>query len=178
MRNKNRQSGFTLIELLVIIAIIAFLVASIMLYLAQTRQKGRNTKRVADVKQISAALDLFITTCGAYPIETTAIALDSTKNLFTSTTTNCGTRSGSSNVNGGIGDLPLSFALNSNNNVLVGEFKTAPLPADGTCTDSLGAPNGNRYGYTSNATGSSYSLTFCLGASTGGYPAGFNTITR
>lgn len=66
--------GFTLIELLVVIAIISF-IASIVLYGVNTaRAKGRDTKRLADIKQLSTALDLYYNENGAYPLCTAAIA--------------------------------------------------------------------------------------------------------
>lgn len=49
---------------------------------------------------------------------------------------------------------------------------TAPTPADGTCTT-----NQNTYVYTSQSA-TSYSLSFCLGATTQGYSAGYHTLTQ
>lgn len=172
MRNKNRQSGFTLVELLVILAIISFLVAAVFLALSRSRQKSRDAKRVADIKQISSALDLFNSHCGAYPVEATAIPIDSTQKLFTSSGS-CGALSGSSSVNGGIG--PIGTVLGASNIVIVAQFVSAPLPPDGSCTDALSS---NQYTYTRASTTTTYTLTFCLGAATGGFSAGVNTITR
>jgi prepilin-type N-terminal cleavage/methylation domain-containing protein len=53
----------------------------------------------------------------------------------------------------------------------------APTPPDGTCTDALADGTvGNTYAYVS-ADGSTYSLHYCLGNSTGGISAGGNTAT-
>ena len=54
---KNKK-GFTLIELLVVIAIIALLSTIAVVSLGNARQKARDTKRIADIKQIQTALEL------------------------------------------------------------------------------------------------------------------------
>jgi prepilin-type N-terminal cleavage/methylation domain-containing protein len=64
---KNKEKGFTLIELLVVIAIIAILSTVVMAGLNSARAKGRDAKRLADVKQLQAALELFFDTCSGYP---------------------------------------------------------------------------------------------------------------
>lgn len=166
MKLKRYQSGFTLIELLVIISIIGFLVAAVMLYLSQSRQKSRDAKRVADVKQISSALDLFNSHCGSYPIEASVIPLDATQRLFTGSAAGCGDKSGTG-TNGGIG-------ATASGTTIVQQFVAAPLPAD-SATCATGSNNSYNY---SSTTGTTYTLTFCLGQATGGYPAGMNTITR
>jgi len=60
---------------------------------------------------------------------------------------------------------------------LLASWPTAPLPADGTCTDTNGSPTGNRYTYAQVSSGSSYTLNFCLGAATGGYALGYHTAS-
>lgn len=64
---KNKNKGFTLIELLVVIAIIAILSTVVMAGLNGARQKGRDAKRVSDIKAFQKALDLYFDTCGGYP---------------------------------------------------------------------------------------------------------------
>ena len=66
MRNKN-QSGFTLIELLVVIAIIGLLASIVLLALNGARAKSRDAKRIADVRQIASALELFYNDFNSYP---------------------------------------------------------------------------------------------------------------
>ena len=63
----NRNRGFTLIELLVVIAIIAMLASVVLASLNTARQKGRDAKRIADMKQVQLALELYFDTNGAYP---------------------------------------------------------------------------------------------------------------
>jgi len=59
--------GFTLIELLVVIAIIGILATLAVVALQQARQNARDSKRVADMKQVSTALELFFNENGRYP---------------------------------------------------------------------------------------------------------------
>lgn len=66
MKNKNNK-GFTLIELLVVIAIIAILSTVVMAGLNSARLKGRDAKRLSDIKSVQAALELFFDTCSGYP---------------------------------------------------------------------------------------------------------------
>lgn len=59
MLNKNRKQGFTLIELLVVIAIIGMLAATVLVSLGTARAKGRDAKRIADLKNIELAMQLY-----------------------------------------------------------------------------------------------------------------------
>ena len=63
----KKQKGFTLIELLVVIAIIGLLSTLAVVALNNARQKSRDAKRVADVKQIQTALELYFNDCSRYP---------------------------------------------------------------------------------------------------------------
>ncbi len=67
--------GFTLVELLVVIAIIGLLSTVAVVSLNSARTKSRDAKRVADVKQIQTALELYFNDTNAYPVEETATAL-------------------------------------------------------------------------------------------------------
>jgi len=66
---KKNQSGFTLIELLVVIAIIGLLSTLSILALNTARARARDTKRVADVKQMQTALEMYYNDTGKYPID-------------------------------------------------------------------------------------------------------------
>jgi len=55
---KNSVKGFTLIELLVVIAIIGILSSVVLASLNSARKKGRDARRVSDIKQIQLALEL------------------------------------------------------------------------------------------------------------------------
>jgi general secretion pathway protein G len=54
----TRERGFTLIELLVVIAIIGLLSAVVLASLNSARAKGRDARRIADLKQLQLALEL------------------------------------------------------------------------------------------------------------------------
>jgi prepilin-type N-terminal cleavage/methylation domain-containing protein len=164
---KQNQKGFTLVELLVIIAIVAFLVAAVLLALQNSRAKARDAKRVSDAKQIANALSIFFANCESYPIEPTAITLGDTTKLFTGTASGCGDKTGSSAANGGWGET-------IGGTTILGQMEAAPVPPDGTCTDAQGS---NRYTYSSDSTGSTYTLSFCIGRETGNYTTpGVQTI--
>lgn len=133
MKQKN-QKGFTLIELLVVIAIIGLLASVVLLALNSARQKSRDAKRLADIRQIASAAELYFdaVTPNGYP--TSIAALTAQGSLAT--------------------------------------WPTAPTPNDGSCTAST-----NAYTYAS-AGGSTFSVTFCLGAATGGITAGVHTLSQ
>jgi type II secretion system protein G len=68
MHKRNLQGrGFTLIELLVVIAIIGLLSTLSVVALNNAREKARNARRVADIKQVQTALELFYNDNNAYP---------------------------------------------------------------------------------------------------------------
>ncbi len=62
-----KKRGFTLIELLVVIAIIGILATLAVVALQQARSRARDSKRMADMKQVQTALELFFSENGRYP---------------------------------------------------------------------------------------------------------------
>lgn len=141
MRNKKHKAkGFTLIELLVVIAIIGILAAVVLVSLNSARQKSRDARRVADIRQVQTAFELFYNDNSRYPTATTGAP--------TSTD----------------GTPAFSTYLTS--------WPVAPIPNDGSCT-----PAQNTYTYAQTGGGTGYTVTFCLGAATGGYAAGVHTAS-
>lgn len=61
------ERGFTLIELLVVIAIIGILSSVVLASLNSAREKGRDGRRVSDIKQLQLALELYYDSEGEYP---------------------------------------------------------------------------------------------------------------
>jgi prepilin-type N-terminal cleavage/methylation domain-containing protein len=73
MQKKNfKNEGFTLVELLVVIAIIGLLSTLSIVALNNARMKARDAVRVAAVKQIQTAFELFYNDAGEYPTTTIA----------------------------------------------------------------------------------------------------------
>lgn len=62
------KKGFTLIELLVVIAIIGLLSSVVFASLNSARGKARDAKRLADIREIEKALELYYNDVGSYPV--------------------------------------------------------------------------------------------------------------
>ena len=152
---KSNNKGFTLIELLVVIAIIGLLSTLAVVALNSARQKSRDSKRVADVKQIQTALELYFADANGYPTSASAIEL--------------GTGSQKALCTGGWA------ASCTSGTTYMGLVPAKPTPQDGTCNSTATLPS-NLYQYTS-AAGTDYSITFCLGGAVGDLAAGGHTAT-
>ncbi|MEK7082655.1 MAG: type II secretion system protein, partial [Patescibacteria group bacterium] len=63
-----KKQGFTLIELLVVIAIIGVLASVVLASVNTARAKSRDARRIADLKQIQLALELYYDTNNQYPL--------------------------------------------------------------------------------------------------------------
>jgi len=61
------KQGFTLIELLVVIAIIGLLASIVLASLNTARKKGRDARRIADMRQVQLALELYFSNSNTYP---------------------------------------------------------------------------------------------------------------
>ncbi len=71
---KNNKKGFTLIELLVVIAIIGILASIVLVSLNTARKRSRDTRRIADVRQLQLALELYFDSNKAYPATLSSLA--------------------------------------------------------------------------------------------------------
>ncbi len=68
IRISRTSRGFTLVELLIVIAIIAMLTAIVLTSLISSRQKSRDAHRVADLKEVQKALEIYFDTNQTYPV--------------------------------------------------------------------------------------------------------------
>ncbi|MFZ5391068.1 MAG: type II secretion system protein [Patescibacteria group bacterium] len=154
MLNQNRK-GFTLIELLVVIAIIGILSTLAVVGLNVARQKSRDAKRVADIKQVQTALELYYGDQNGYPSVGTATALGS----------------------GGMASLiNTGFASSTTGatNVYMGQVPANPTPGGASylfCSATSAAPT------TCAASTESYMITFSLEGATGGLASGAHTAS-
>lgn len=154
LRNKNK--GFTLIELLVVIAIIGLLASVVLLALNSARAKSRDAKRLADMRQLASAMELYFNDYNQYP-----------------------SSSGGSNGPSALSAQAIAAAPSLGSMLApkyIGLIPTEPTPSD--CTAATGNGSNQYYwqgGLTSNAN--NYTITFCLGAATGGYSSGPHTLS-
>jgi prepilin-type N-terminal cleavage/methylation domain-containing protein len=70
-----RRKGFTLIEMLIVITIIALLASLILVGMGGARAKARDARRIADLRDVQNALELYYSSNSAYPDATTWSAL-------------------------------------------------------------------------------------------------------
>lgn len=69
MLSPAKSRGFTLVELLIVVGVLTVLVGSVLVVLNPDalRSRSRDAKRIADLKNIQASLELYITDNNAYP---------------------------------------------------------------------------------------------------------------
>jgi prepilin-type N-terminal cleavage/methylation domain-containing protein len=66
-KQKYKQAGFTLIELLVVVSIIGVISSITLVVFKEGRMKARDNQRIANLKQLGTALELYNFNHGVYP---------------------------------------------------------------------------------------------------------------
>ncbi len=78
------DGGFTLIELLIVVAIIGLLASVVLVGLGGFRARGRDARRIADIRETQNALELFYTKNNKYPTISGVNSWDSLKSSLIS----------------------------------------------------------------------------------------------
>ena len=63
----RRPNGFTLVEIMIVVAIIGLLSTLSIVALNNARARARDSRRLADIKQVQTALELYYSDVGLYP---------------------------------------------------------------------------------------------------------------
>jgi len=61
------ERGFTLIEMLVVVAIIGLLSSVVLVGIGPARSRARDTRRIADIRQVQNGLEAYHSGAGRYP---------------------------------------------------------------------------------------------------------------
>ena len=147
MKINRSQKGFTLIELLVVIAIIGILAAVVLVSLNSARSKSRDARRLADIRQVQTAMELFYNDNTSYPDDGGA-----------SPTMSDGTPAYSTYmVTWPTAPSPEDGACTAGQNTYTYQGRNAGDTADDASDPAF------------------YTVAFCLGSTTGGYEAGVHT---
>ena len=67
MKNMLNRKGFTLIEILIVVAIIGILASVVVVGLGPAQKRGRDSRRVSDLRSVQNALELYYGKNGQYP---------------------------------------------------------------------------------------------------------------
>jgi len=147
-----KHRGFTLVEILVVIAIMAVLMTIAVTSIGGARRQSRDVKRVADVREIQIALELYSNERDGYPAANTPVVL--------------GSGNYKALCNGGF-----KTACAVGEKLFQGLVPPAPQPIDGSCTQAQ-----NNYTYLA-ANKSEYTITFCIGGRINELVAGVHTAS-
>ena len=156
MKSLTLKKGFTLIELLVVLLIIGLLATISVVALGTARAKGRDTRRLTDVKGIQNALELMFVDINGYPEVASATTLG-TGNAARLDSTGWAALTGTSTP------------------VYMVKVPTNPTPNGASYINTSTAAD-NVTACTSGPC-ASYTLTFTLESGAGGFTTGAHTAT-
>lgn len=66
-RRLNNVRGFTLVEILIVVAIIGILASVALIGLGPVQKRGRDSRRISDLRETQSAIELYYSKCGYYP---------------------------------------------------------------------------------------------------------------
>jgi prepilin-type N-terminal cleavage/methylation domain-containing protein len=144
-KKQKKQAGFSLVELLVVIAIIGILATTVVLALQGSKEKARNARRVADVREMMNALHIYFNSEGGYPEGTDLVLND--MHLCTG---------------GAAPGWVTGSCAEDQERVLVAP--AAPLPPDNQAGTSICDESNNAYTYNLTDGGAGFEIQYCLGS--------------
>lgn len=162
INTRKFQSGFTLIELLVVVAIISLLSSIALIAFQSARAKSRNVKRLGDMTQMNTGLELYFAANKGYPSSSAGLPL--------------GLAPGYTSV---LPYAPVPFdgiceGMTHGAQCVAEDPSCSGVPANTYYYIALGRPYSVGNGVT---VYPSYTYYFCLGDTTGNFPAGERILT-
>lgn len=155
LKSKNQnfpktKNGFTLLEMLVVTALAAMILSFVFVSVRSAKQKSRDSRREADIKQLQSILSIYVTNRGFYPACPAEVVINGASDCLSSV-------------------LILSDASQAN------KISTDPL---GASAGACGAVDSYVYCYQSTNNATSYTIRYALETnSISGKSAGWQSAT-
>jgi prepilin-type N-terminal cleavage/methylation domain-containing protein len=139
----HRDRGFTLIELLVVIAIIGMLASVVLASLNGARQKGRDARRLSDIKEVQTSLELYYNDNNSYPTALSSLAPTYIAAAPADPSSGASYLYVAANGASSCGSAPCSSYVlgatleGASNTALSGDIDTNPVTGSFSCTDPV-----------------------------------------